>query len=310
MNANGRYESSFKQMEKFYEDWNQLKTELLQVGSIYDDSVDVNLQQCRLNCEHFIKEFVFNQFKVVAEKKKVEMVTLRRALRKILRADTKQAEKSREKVRDRQYKDYEKRELKRRELLSKDPRAYGDQVEIQLDRLGLKRVDPEKEVKPEEEVVMSYLLRQVEMEDSLGNDYESIVTATKKSSIDVQNDIKRFNDSEKQSVIEEGSWFNKHRDTIERHTNALMVTLQRVRNKVAEGYRVLNSKIEALDFDVERAAEEELAELNMAPPATLIGDNDSVSQLSQDSMYGSQRTYNQYGFGSFAGNRIYDMDDV
>ena len=88
MNANGRYESSFKQMEKFYEDWNQLKAELLQVGSIYDDSVDVNLQQCRLNCEHYIKEFVFNQFKLVAEKKKVEMVTLRRALRKILRAGT------------------------------------------------------------------------------------------------------------------------------------------------------------------------------------------------------------------------------
>ena len=70
---------------------------------------------------------------------------------------------------------------------------------------------------------------------------------------------------------------------------------------------MLNSKIEALDFDVERAAEEELAELNMAPSATLIGDNDSVSQLSQESMQGSQRTY---GFSSFAGNRIYDMDDV
>ena len=52
--------------------------------------------------------------------------------------------------------------------MSKDPRAYGEQVETQLDRLGLKRVDPEKEVKPEEEVVVSYLLRQVEMEDSLG----------------------------------------------------------------------------------------------------------------------------------------------
>ncbi len=307
MNANSRYESSFKQMEKFYEDWNQLKAELLQVGLIYDDSVDVNLQQCYMNCEHYIKEFVFNQFKNVTDKKKVEMITLRKAVRKVLRADTVQAEKSRAKVRDRQIKDFEKREMKRRELLTKDPSLYGDKVENQLDRLGLKRLEPSQEMKPEEEVVMSYVLRQIEMEESLGNDYESIVTATKKSSIDVQNDIKRFNESEKQSFIEEGSWFNKHRDTIERHTNALMVTLQRVRNKVAEGYRMLNSKIEALDYDVERAAEEELAELNMTPSATLIADNDSVSQLSQDSMYGSQRTY---GFGSFPGNRIYDMDDV
>ena len=45
---------------------------------------------------------------------------------------------------------------------------------------------------------------------------------------------------------------------MERHEEALHVTLSKVRNRMNEGYQVLQARIEALDFDVERAAEEEL----------------------------------------------------
>lgn len=45
---------------------------------------------------------------------------------------------------------------------------------------------------------------------------------------------------------------------MERHEEALHITLNKVRNRMNEGYQVLQSRIEALDYDVERAAEEEL----------------------------------------------------
>jgi hypothetical protein len=45
---------------------------------------------------------------------------------------------------------------------------------------------------------------------------------------------------------------------LERHEEALHVTLDKVRNRMNEGYHLLQTRIEALDFDVERAAEEEL----------------------------------------------------
>lgn len=43
-----------------------------------------------------------------------------------------------------------------------------------------------------------------------------------------------------------------------RHAAALNTTLQRVHSKVEDGYQQLNARIEALDFDVEKAAEDEL----------------------------------------------------
>merc|ERR1712000_249109 len=77
--------------------------------------------------------------------------------------------------------------------------------------------------------------------------------------MEMQSDIQNFDEKEKYDTTEHGSWYNKHRDTVKRHAGALHTTLQRIRAKVVEGYRLLNSKFEALDFDVERAAEDELA---------------------------------------------------
>jgi hypothetical protein len=39
-------------------------------------------------------------------------------------------------------------------------------------------------------------------------------------------------------VKEEGSWFNKHRETLERHEQALHITLSKVRNRINEGYQM------------------------------------------------------------------------
>lgn len=43
--ASERYESSFAQIDKFGVEWELLKTELMQVGDIYDEGVAANLEQ-------------------------------------------------------------------------------------------------------------------------------------------------------------------------------------------------------------------------------------------------------------------------
>ena len=41
-----------------------------------------------------------------------------------------------------------------------------------------------------------------------------------------------------QGVAEDGSWYNKHRETLERHEMALHTTLTKVRNRMNEGYQL------------------------------------------------------------------------
>jgi hypothetical protein len=71
----------------------------------------------------------------------------------------------------------------------------------------------------------------------LSDDYQSVVDATKQASMDLMASIKGFDDEEKKRVVDEGSWFNKHRDAIKRHAAALNTTLQRVHSKVEDGYQ-------------------------------------------------------------------------
>lgn len=42
-----KYQSAYKQMDKFQTDWELMKSELVQVGDIYDESVASNLEQVR-----------------------------------------------------------------------------------------------------------------------------------------------------------------------------------------------------------------------------------------------------------------------
>ena len=127
--------------------------------------------------------------------------------------------------------------------------------------MNLDDIPRDELMRDEVEISMSFLITQVEMESALAVDYDSISEATRKIAGDLQEDILSFDTKEKYAVSAVGgSLFNKHRDTISRHGSALRVTLNKVRGKVKEGYSLLNSRIEALDFDVERQAEEELAD--------------------------------------------------
>mmetsp|Transcript_15647 Transcript_15647/g.21453 ORF Transcript_15647/g.21453 Transcript_15647/m.21453 type:complete len:1759 (-) Transcript_15647:115-5391(-) len=255
--ANSRYESAFTQINKFSADWELLKTELLQVGHIYDEGVAANLEQCRLACDHQAKLFAYDQLKFSAEVKRVAMKQLRSALLGELLTDTVEAENRRARSREEQRLYYVERERRRRQL-QQELGDWADTIEAELYSAGYPAIPVDKEVVPEEEFVMSFLLTQVEMEVSLAGDYDSITEATKTLAVELQQGLLAFDASEKKSIAEEGSWFNKHRETIERHEMALNATLTKVRNKVNEGYQLLNSKMEALDFDVEAAAEEEL----------------------------------------------------
>lgn len=261
--AGGRYEAATKQIEKCGDDWNLVEAELLQMGNIYDESTASNLDQCRMACEHNAKVFAYDQAQNVVEVKNKEMKTLRTDFSHLMMfgpQSTPEAAEGREDTRIRQQKQMQKRQEKSAQLIE-EMGNYPDAIENELQVLGLEEIPDQHIIRDEEEIVMSFMLTQVEMEASLANDYDSISDATRKIAKDLQEDILTYDAKEKVAIHpKSGSLFAKHRDTISRHGSALRVTLNKVRGKVKEGYGLLNSRIEALDFDVERQAEEELAE--------------------------------------------------
>ena len=135
-------------------------------------------------------------------------------------------------------------------------------VEQELVKLGYPPQIKEQLVKPEEEYVMSFILRQVEMEVSLREDYESIQDATVSLSREMFEGIVLFDEQEKVTVAAGGSWFNKHRDTVARHSAALDKTLKIMKHKVEDGYKQLCDKMQVLDHDIERQAESTIAKLD------------------------------------------------
>jgi len=263
--AGSRYESAAKQIDKFGQDWSLIESELLQVGNIYDDSLDANLEQCRMACEHNAKVFAYDQAQSVTAVKKKEMIELREAHHKVLffgAEASRFAEDAREITRKKQRKQLNDREIKKAQLQI-DLANFPDSIEAELADLGLEDIPRKNLMRNEEEMVMSFILTQLEMESALAIDYDSISEATRKIAHDLQEDILTFDVKEKVAISATGgSLFNKHRDTISRHGSALRITLNKVRTKVKDGYSVLNGRIEALDFDVERRAEEELADDN------------------------------------------------
>ena len=132
-------------------------------------------------------------------------------------------------------------------------------IEPELQKLGLTAISPDAMLQSEEEIVMSYMIRHVEMRVTLENDYDNLVATTENMSKKLLEGIQLYNSDEKNLVLESGSLFKQHRETVERHANALVVTIQRVRAKLVDGFKLLQSKIEAFDFDVETAAEHELS---------------------------------------------------
>jgi hypothetical protein len=261
--AGARYESAAKQIDKFGADWQIIESELLQVGNIYEESLEANLEQCRLACEHNSKVFAYDQAQSVTDIKQKELKALRSSVRQLLMlgADSSQeAENARNETRSKQRKQLNERAIKKAQL-DIDLANYPDSIESELMELDLEDIPRDELKRDETEILMSFMITQVEMESALAVDYDSISEATKKIANDLQEDILSFDTKEKYNVNPKGgSNYNKHRDTISRHGSALRVTLNKVRGKVKEGYQMLNSRIEALDFDVERSAEEELAD--------------------------------------------------
>lgn len=262
-------------MDKFTHDFSLLSTELFQVGDIYDESVATNLEQLRMACEHNISVWKYDQSRAVAENKEIALRGLRVAFRKTLRSDTLAAQRAREDIRSRQLAAAAARDAKKKELMV-EMKGWEYLIEPELEKLGFPAADPALAMRPEEELVMSFMLRQVEMECALNDDYTSMQSACERVSKEGEDGITDFDKREKLSVQLEGSWFSRHRETIERHASALTLTLTRVRAKVNEGFKVLNAKLEALDFDCERAAEEELAALD---PSGLSLEGGSLSSL-------------------------------
>jgi len=255
--ASERYESAFTQIEKFGSEWELIRAELMQVGDIYDEGVAANLEQCRMACEHNAKVFTYDQLKMSSEVKRVEMRAMRNAIHRKFQSDT-IAEQEARSVLCFEHDEYNRqRDIKRAEL-HRTLAGWDKTIEAELIDAGYPPADPEYEAVPEEEFVMSYLLTQIEMELSLAHDYDSILDATKSMVVELQHGIKSFDEAEKITLQQDGSWYNKHRETIERHEQALHSTLTKVRDRMNEGYQLLQAKLEELDFEVERAAEEEL----------------------------------------------------
>ena len=86
---------------------------------------------------------------------------------------------------------------RRRQLLRAEYGDWSDTIEAELYSQGYPALAVEKEVVPEEEFVMSFLLTQTEMELSLAGDYESITEATKTMALELQQGIIGFDSNEK-----------------------------------------------------------------------------------------------------------------
>lgn len=145
----------------------------------------------------------------------MESRKLRNGIHRCLRADTFEEQENRRKIRLKQEAAYVARERKRHELL-KELGGWDATIEAELEALGYPAIAMEQEICTEEEFVMSYMLTQIEMELALKGDYDSITEATKSMAVELHADIQQFDENERQTLDVDGSWFNKHHETIER----------------------------------------------------------------------------------------------
>lgn len=257
--SNDRYESAFSQIDQFSSNWEAIKKEMTSVGFVYDEGIAANRQQCRLVSDHDNKVFCHNLLKLASDTKRMELNHVRReGIRALVKDDSIEAQMQREDLRQQQLAYYEARENRKLDMC-KERGGWSREVDKELDTMGMVSIDPKDEVVPEEEFVMSFILSQVELESTVASNYDLLIKETKSKAMEMSREISDFEQMEVKMLLEDGSWFNKLRESVERHETALVTTLAKVRNKVNEGYQLLNGKIEALDLEVETAAEAELA---------------------------------------------------
>lgn len=226
-------QAAFKLMTKFLQDWDLISLELRQVGDIYDESIATNLEQCRMLCEHQIKLMKYDQSKVIQETLNSELPHIRQGLSTILQSDTIEAENQR--ANDRYY--------------------YYSQGQYY------------DEFRPEEEIVMSYLLRSLEMEHALKNDYMSLINATNMLSNDLQNDVIVFDQTEKNNIGTNGSKFDECRIIIEKKGHGLIQTLKNVRGEVTSRFQAITDRLKALEDEIEAQSEIEMHNLYGTSPS-------------------------------------------
>lgn len=171
--------------------------ELLQIGDIFDEGVASNLEQCRLACEHQSKLFVYEQIKQTSHISKDEVKLFRKGLKKELWLDQADSVTTRELKRQEQLDYYYHRETKREQLRREYGGADRSFLERELVNEGLPPIDKDEDLLTEEELVMSFILTQIEMEASLTDDYNSILDASKTMAIELQAAIKEFDITEK-----------------------------------------------------------------------------------------------------------------
>jgi hypothetical protein len=177
-----------------------------------------------LACEHAAKLFVYDQIKLTGHIKTKELRAFRVALAAELDHDSFDAIHVRELKRLEQLDYYRDREIRREQIrreikgnasschclpspsihrlsvaclsvcLVTAPSMY---VEQELCSQGYLPIDKDDDMLTEEELAMSFLLTQIEMEASLEADYSSILEASKSMAIELQTSIKEFDATEK-----------------------------------------------------------------------------------------------------------------
>jgi hypothetical protein len=200
-----KYDSAFKQIDKFAAEWELIKSELQQIGEIYDEGIFSNLEQCKLVCEHNAKLFVKDQLKQTSHVEKVELKLFRIALRKEMIGDTLESEHMRDAKRSEQlvyYFDREKYKERLRRELYPESMGMNETVNRYLEEELVNTyhsypIEKMDDMLTEEELTMSLMLTQLEMENSLQQDYLSIIQATKSMANELQETINEFDEVER-----------------------------------------------------------------------------------------------------------------
>jgi hypothetical protein len=120
-----------------------------------------------------------------------------------LRKDTFGTLQARQVKRKEQLEYYNHRETKKEEICREYHERNPRILEEEVNRTGLLPIEPEEDMLTEEELAMSFLLTQVEMEASLENDYHSILDASKSMAIELQASIKEFDNTEKKVISQQ-----------------------------------------------------------------------------------------------------------
>lgn len=157
-------------------------------------------------CEHHSKLFVYDQLKLTSHIRKTELKALRSSVGEELSRDTFDHQRSREQLRNSQLQYYEERQRKK-EALYREYKVADRILEEELTNQGIPPIPRDEDVLTEEELAMSYILSQVEMETILSDDYSSIVDATKNMANELQQKISEFDALEKNVSIKYSSFY-------------------------------------------------------------------------------------------------------